>query len=175
MIAKPGIRTALGSFGVLTLVLMACSGSTAVGSQYVKSATIGTAGGSIAVAVGDNSTIAGTTITIPKGALKGDTVISIGISTESVASSAPKGSKAAGPVIDFEPSGTTFLTPRHHHRPGHVDERAVCLGPLRRSGRSRRHVEGAGRQLRRRSRDLSGLGLHGLRRCHRRARRRRGL
>jgi Cys-rich repeat protein len=111
MIAKPGIRTALGSFGVLTLVLMACSGSTAVGSQYVKSASIGAAGGSIAVAASDNSTIAGTTITIPKGALSKDVVISIGISTESVAASAPKGSKAAGPVIDFEPSGTTFAFP----------------------------------------------------------------
>ena len=56
----------------------------------------------------DDSVLAGTSITIPAGALTTDTTISIGLSEQDVA---PKGTTAAGPVVDFEPSGTVFAKP----------------------------------------------------------------
>jgi hypothetical protein len=100
-------KTSLGSLVVLALV--ACSsGSQNVGSKYVKTATIGPAGGTIPISASDDLTLAGTSITIPANALAANTSISIGLSEVGIT---PSGGKAAGPVVDFEPSGTVFTSP----------------------------------------------------------------
>ncbi len=100
---------ACGLSGCLAvLVLAACSGGSSVASKYVATAVIGPTGGTIPVTAADDSVLAGTSITIPAGALTTDTTISIGLSEQDVA---PKGTTAAGPVVDFEPSGTVFAKP----------------------------------------------------------------
>jgi Cys-rich repeat protein len=112
MIARNGFRTFGACITAVVLGLVACGGqSETVGSKYVKTATIGSAGGTITVASADNATLAGTSITIPANALAADTAISIGLSNESVLGSAAAGSTAIGPVVDFEPSGTVFAVP----------------------------------------------------------------
>jgi hypothetical protein len=112
MIARNGFRTFGACITAVALGLVACGGqSESVASKYVKTATIGSAGGTITVASADNATLAGTSITIPANALAADTAISIGLSTGSVVTSAPAGSTEIGPVVDFEPSGTVFAVP----------------------------------------------------------------
>jgi hypothetical protein len=107
--AKANLRFLGGSLTGLVLVLAACSsGTMPVGSKYVKTATIGASGGTVTVAASESSAIAGTSITIPPNALKGDVAISIGISTASVT---PAHGTSIGPTIDFEPMGTTFAVP----------------------------------------------------------------
>jgi hypothetical protein len=109
MKTKIGFGAAGGSLTALAIVLVACSsGTLPVGSKFVKTATVGTSGGTVTVAASDDSSIAGTSITIPANALKTDTTISIGISTRSLA---PTGATGIGPVIDFEPVGTKFAVP----------------------------------------------------------------
>ncbi len=102
-------RGACGLSEVLAvLVLAACGGNSTAASNHVATAVIGPAGGTIPVTAADDSVLAGTSITIPPNALTADTTISIGPSDVIVA---PKGTTAAGPVIDFEPSGTVFAKP----------------------------------------------------------------
>jgi hypothetical protein len=94
---------------VLMLILCsACSGSVTqrVGSQYVKTGTFGPSGGTLTVAASDDPTLQGTQIVIPPGALSLQTLIQIGVSNQPVVSSG-----ALGPIIDFEPSPTTFAKP----------------------------------------------------------------
>ena len=105
-----GYRGVFGCLGVLA-VLAACGGGTASSTgagKYVATAVIGPAGGTLPFTAAEGSSLAGTSIVIPPNALSASTTISIGISTESVT---PKGGKAAGPVVDFEPSGTVFALP----------------------------------------------------------------
>ena len=94
----------------LALVLCsACSSSTVkqVGSQFAKSGQIGPNGGTLTVSASDDATIANTSITIPPGALSASTMIQIGhVTNQPVVASG-----ALGPVIDFEPSLTTFAKP----------------------------------------------------------------
>ena len=99
-----------GFSGVLTAVaLVACSGgSQSVASKYVATAVIGASGGKITVSGTADVALEGTTIVIPANALASDTTINIGLSTDVIN---PSGSKAAGPVLDFEPSGTKFAVP----------------------------------------------------------------
>jgi Cys-rich repeat protein len=109
MIAKIGLWSLGGSFTGIALVLVACSsGSMAVGSKFVKTATVGASGGTVTVAASDDLAIAGTSSTIPPNALTGDITISIGISAESVTRT---GATSVGPLIDFEPIGTKFAVP----------------------------------------------------------------
>jgi len=99
-------------FGVgvtgLAAVLIACSGGTSVGSKYVKTVSVGAAGATISVATSDDPTIAGTKIVIPANALSTTTTITIGIDASNIN---PTGTTTAGPVVDFEPSGTKFAVP----------------------------------------------------------------
>src|ERR1022692_3683172 len=107
MISRNGSRIVGGCLASLVVAAFAaCGGAQGVGSKYVKTASVGAAGGTITVTASDDATIAGTSITIPPHALSADTTISIGVSAVVVATRAPSGSKAAGLVIDFEPSGT---------------------------------------------------------------------
>jgi len=85
----------------------ACSSSIMrVGSQYAKTGVIGPSGGTLTVTASDDPAIAGTSITIPPGALSAPTTIEIGGTIHAVVSSG-----ALGPVVDFEPSGTAFAKP----------------------------------------------------------------
>jgi len=104
----------LGAFavsGILTAAaLVACSsGNNAVASKYVATASVGVAGGTLTVTAAEGSTVTGTSIVIPPNALKGDVTIQIGVSNSQL--TLPSGARAAGPVIDFEPSGTRFALP----------------------------------------------------------------
>jgi hypothetical protein len=101
-----------GSFiglGLAVVAGAACSsGPTPVASKFVKTATVDASGGTVTVAATDDLAIAGTSITIPPHALASATTISIGIA----AGASPRaGATAIGPLIDFEPSGTTFAIP----------------------------------------------------------------
>jgi hypothetical protein len=88
---------------------VACSSATEnVGSKYVKTATIGPAGGTIPISASDDLALAGTSITIPPNALAVSTTISIGLSALGVT---PAGKTAVSRVVDFEPSGTVFASP----------------------------------------------------------------
>jgi hypothetical protein len=112
MISMTGSRIVGGCLASLVVAAFAaCGGSQGVGSKYVKTASVGAAGGTITITASDDATIAGTTITIPPHALTTDTTISIGVSAVDVAKRAPSHSIVGGPVIDFEPSGTTFAVP----------------------------------------------------------------
>jgi ZU5 domain len=113
MISTNGPRI-LGASLVLGLAIFtACGGSTPenMASKFVKTASVGPEGATIRVTEADDPTIAGTSIVIPKNALKTATTINIGVSAVSVVDKAAQGSTAIGPVIDFEPSGTTFAVP----------------------------------------------------------------
>ncbi len=89
------------------MMCTACSNSIMqVGSQYAASKVIGAGGGTLTVTAAEDPTIAGTSITVPAGALSAATNIQIGRTSKSVVSSG-----ALGPVIDFEPSPTTFAKP----------------------------------------------------------------
>jgi len=92
----------------MALVLCtACSSSiTEVSNHYAATAVIGPNGGTLTVTAAENAAIAGTSITIPPGALSAPTTIEIGATNQSVVSSG-----ALGPVIDFEPSGLSFAKP----------------------------------------------------------------
>ena len=104
--------TSYGLSGCLAvLVLAACSsGSQSVASKYVATAVIGPEGGTIPVSASDDATLAGTTIVIPAHALSSSTTISIGLAASGISVN-PSGKTAAGPVVDFEPSGTVFALP----------------------------------------------------------------
>jgi Cys-rich repeat protein len=114
MTSRIGYRS-LGAGATLAIAaLVACSGSAQPGdmaSKYVKTVKVGPEGATIRVTESDDPTIAGTSLTIPAHALSESTTISIGVSTVSVVSKAAAGSTSIGPVIDFEPSGTTFGVP----------------------------------------------------------------
>jgi len=102
-------RGSLTGLSIVVAAGVACSsGSMPVGSKFVKTATVGASGGTVTVAATDDLAIAGTSITIPPHALAADTTISIGVA----ASALPRaGATGIGPLIDFEPSGTTFAVP----------------------------------------------------------------
>jgi hypothetical protein len=88
------------------LALMACNiGRQPVATMYAKSQVVGPAGGTITVTAADDPALAGTSITVPAGALTQSILITIAPSTQAVAQS---DSDPAGPVVDFEPSGQKF-------------------------------------------------------------------
>jgi hypothetical protein len=87
------------------LILGGCNSGGGPVANNVVSATIGPAGGTLIWNVRVIPGLDGTRITIPPGALSQPVLISMGLSTEPVAQA---GDEGAGPVVDFEPTGTTF-------------------------------------------------------------------
>lgn len=77
-------------------------------SAPLKSASIGPSGGTLSVTTAESASLAGTSITIPPGALTA--AVTITISASAVAVAQP-GDLAAGPVVDFGPDGTVFAIP----------------------------------------------------------------
>ncbi|MGD0523650.1 MAG: hypothetical protein ABSE49_00830 [Polyangiaceae bacterium] len=112
------MRPALSFLGPALAITMACSssssssssssGGSSSGGSSLASASIGAQGGSVTVSAAESATLAGTSITVPAGALSQDVTIAILSSSASVTAS---GEQAAGPVVDFEPSGTMFTSP----------------------------------------------------------------
>lgn len=90
---------------LLLLALTAC-GTPVVPSTMNQ--PIGPQGGSITISAADNPALAGTFITVPPGALSSTVVITITQSSQTVT---PAGGRAAGPVVNFAPDGTTFARP----------------------------------------------------------------
>lgn len=91
----------------LSLIALVCCGSPVI-PGLVKSQSIGSGGGTITISDSESSTLAGTSITIPAGALKSSVNITIALSSQPVT---PTGAVAAGPVVEFGPDGTTFAQP----------------------------------------------------------------
>ncbi len=92
---------------LLPIAALACgSTTTPVASKYVVSQLVSAqSGGTLAVTQADDPMLAGTTLSVPPGALAKDTTLTI---AEGGAVT-PSGDQEAGPVADFGPSGTTFL------------------------------------------------------------------
>lgn len=72
------------------------------------SQTVGSAGAAIEITSSGSSTIAGTTLLIPAGALDRDTTITIAPAPAPIAAT---GETAVGPTVRFEPDGLVFLKP----------------------------------------------------------------
>jgi hypothetical protein len=104
------MRSLSRTMGLAGLCCLAgCSTSQNVGSKYAKSQPVSaTQGGTVTVTSADDPTLAGTSITIPPGALAKDTTITI---TEGDTISVPSGASLVGPVADFGPNGTAFSHP----------------------------------------------------------------
>jgi hypothetical protein len=98
----------------ILLVVLACAGcvfsptsevsKTFCGSELVSAA----AGGTVSVTAPECAALAGTSVVIPPGALAQDTVVTIGMGPDAIASAWATG---IGPVADFGPSGTRFTSP----------------------------------------------------------------
>ena len=90
-------------------LLAACStGVQEVGSKFVKSQVIGPAGGVLLVTANDDGAIAGTSLTVPPGALSKSVTFTVSVFSQPVAN---LGGTAAGPMIGFGPSLTSFTQP----------------------------------------------------------------
>lgn len=88
------------------LVLGLLAGCTREPRQPSTQSQIGPQGGTVTLASGDGK---GASITVPAGALKADTVLAIGVAP--APRDLPEGIEAAGPVLQFGPSGTRFDAP----------------------------------------------------------------
>jgi len=94
------------------LPALACAKST-LASKFIKSAKISaSAGGTLTVTAADSADYAGTSITIPPGALAADTTISIApaVCSESGCAGLSAG-VSLGPIVEFGPLGTQFSAP----------------------------------------------------------------
>lgn len=100
------------SFALVVLaVVMGCgddggAGGDDEGCAPVTSAVIGASGGTVTVTCGPAE---GASLVVPPGALAAD--VTITIAETDAATGMPAGFTAAGPNIDFGPSGTTFAVP----------------------------------------------------------------
>jgi PKD repeat protein len=112
----------------LSVALIGCGGSSSElgGGSPLPAGTIGVAGGQVSSADGR------ATLTVPANALTADTVFTIAL-----ANGAPASSRIVGPVVDVEPTGTTFpastpahLTLAYDFLPGGVDAATLRLGTL---------------------------------------------
>lgn len=115
------MQTHLRVAASLILASAACSRPVAPGSALV-SRTLDATGGTFTVTAAQNATLAGTSLSIPAGALSSPVTITIALSSQRVA---PAGTMPAGPVVDFEPSGTTFKLPATVHIPVTLAESAT--------------------------------------------------
>ena len=108
---RHAMHSGIRGLAVLALISAGCAAQrapSATTGSTLTSATIGPAGGTLAVTAGDSATLAGTSITFPAGALAAAVTITINPSSQPVAQA---GDLAAGPVVDFGPDGTVFLAP----------------------------------------------------------------
>lgn len=103
--ALPGTSSAF--IAVLLTAIAACSGY-GTPHRTTQSATIGAGGGEIVGATG--SALEGLTLTIPAGALTGDTLVEIGPSAAG-GMSLPGTAVRAGPQLSIGPPGTQLAVP----------------------------------------------------------------
>ena len=93
--------SALSFVGLTAVTLSACSSdSTTPTGPTSGSQSVGAAGGTVAAA--------GATLTIPAGALAGDTTITF---EQKAKAGMPSEADIAAPIYEFGPNGTTFLKP----------------------------------------------------------------
>ena len=108
----PRFRCVLGLYLLLGLVVAGCgedgggAGGDDAGCDPVTSAVVGAGGGTVMATCGP---AAGASVVIPPGALSAD--VTITIQAADVANGLPAGFTAAGPNIDFGPTGQTFAVP----------------------------------------------------------------
>ena len=94
---------------VVVSCIGACGPTKTVGSRYVASRLVNAANGdSIAVSAADSPELAGTVLKIPPGALADNTQITLELGEGNLTRT---GTRAAGPVAIFGPSGTKFSKP----------------------------------------------------------------
>ncbi len=95
--------------------LLACGN---VGSRYVKAESVTTKGGLVQVQAADNAQLSGTSLAIPAGALSATTVITVDL----VNSALLEPDVAAGPTVEWGPSGTIFANPAEMQLPYLADD-----------------------------------------------------
>jgi len=92
--------------GLIALVgLIAGCGN--LGSRYVKAENVSSNGALIQVNANENAALAGTSLAIPAGALSRDTTVTVDLFNGSILAN----DLAAGPTVEWGPSGTTFAVP----------------------------------------------------------------
>jgi hypothetical protein len=92
--------------GLVAVLAAACG--TVVGSRYVKSAPVTASSGAvISVTATDSAALAGTSLSIPAGALSADTTITVEPGLLPLVTDG----EALSPVVEWGPSGLVFSTP----------------------------------------------------------------